>query len=90
MMLIFFCIFMVEVVIILMNLIVGLAISNIQDMRHNADGHRLATEVLLQCYLESMLHVNDLKSRLPTEGRNLSEIIGRDKFRPLFPTTAKE
>jgi hypothetical protein len=40
-----------------MNLIIGLAISNIQEMRQNADGHRLAREVLLQCYLETLLQV---------------------------------
>ena len=56
-MLLFFSVFMVEMVIILMNLIVGLAINNTQEMRQNADGHRLAKEVLLQCYLESLLQV---------------------------------
>ena len=56
-----FSIFMVEMGIILMNLIIGLAISNIQEMRQNADGHRLAREVLLQCYLETLLQVTSVQ-----------------------------
>ena len=60
-MLLMFSIFMVEMGIILMNLIIGLAISNIQEMRQNADGHRLAREVLLQCYLETLLQVTSVQ-----------------------------
>ena len=56
-----FSIFMVEMGIILMNLIIGLAISTIQEMRQNADGHRLAREVLLQCYLETLLQVTSVQ-----------------------------
>ena len=60
-MLLMFSIFMVEMGIILMTLIIGLAISNIQEMRQNADGHRLAREVLLQCYLETLLQVTSVQ-----------------------------
>ncbi len=56
-MLALFSLFIIEMVIILMNLIIGLAISNIQEMRQNADALRLAKEVLLQCYLETLLQV---------------------------------
>ena len=56
-----FSIFMVEMGIILMNLIIGVDISNIQEMRQNADGHRLAREVLLQCYLETLLQVTSVQ-----------------------------
>ena len=40
--------FIFEMCVILMNLLIGLAISNIQDMRVNADALRLVKEVLLQ------------------------------------------
>ncbi|TRY70665.1 hypothetical protein TCAL_09681 [Tigriopus californicus] len=49
--------FIVEMAVILMNLIIGLAISNIQDLRNNADALRLVKEVLLQRYLESLLRL---------------------------------
>ena len=49
--------------IILMNLTIGLSISNIQDLRKNADGLRLVKEVLLQRYLESLLQL--ISSTLP-------------------------
>ena len=48
-----------------MNLTIGLSISNIQDLRKNADGLRLVKEVLLQRYLESLLR---LVSTLPLCG----------------------
>ena len=53
--LILYCYFIIEMCIILMNLTIGIAISNIQDLRKNADGLRLVKEVLLQRYLESLL-----------------------------------
>ena len=57
--------FVIEMCIILMNLTIGLSISNIQDLRKNADGLRLVKEVLLQRYLESLLR---LVSTLPLCG----------------------
>ena len=56
-MLALFSYFVIEMVVILMNLIIGLAISNIQEMRQNADALRLAKEVLLQSQLETLLQV---------------------------------
>ena len=55
--------FVIEMCIILMNLTIGLSISNIQDLRKNADGLRLVKEVLLQRYLESLLQL--ISSTLP-------------------------
>jgi hypothetical protein len=52
-----FSYFVIEMVVILMNLIIGLAISNIHEMRQNADAHRLAKEVMLQSQLETLLQV---------------------------------
>ena len=52
--------FIMEMSVILMNLIIGLAISNIQDLRQNADALRLVKEVLLQRYMESFLRLLSL------------------------------
>ena len=58
--------FVIEMCIILMNLTIGISISNIQDLRKNADGLRLVKEVLLQRYLESLLRL--ISSTLPLCG----------------------
>ena len=58
--------FVIEMCIILMNLTIGISISNIQDLRKNADGLRLVKEVLLQRYLESLLRL--ISSTLPSCG----------------------
>lgn len=54
-----YTVFIVEMCIVIMNLTIGLAISNIQDMRHNADALRLVKEVLLERYLESLLRISN-------------------------------
>jgi hypothetical protein len=52
--------FILEMCIILMNLLIGLSISNIQEMRQNADALRLTKEVVLQKYLESFMGLSIL------------------------------
>ncbi len=54
---------------------------NLQDMRENADALRLAKEVMLQRYLESLLRLPGGLSRSPC-GRlgQLGQLVGRDVF----------
>ena len=62
--LVLFIFFIFEMCIIMMNLIIGLAISNIQDLKQNADGFRLGKEVLgLQRHMESLLGILNWKCR---------------------------
>ena len=67
--------------VILMNLIIGLAISNIQDLKQNADGFRLVKEVLLQRYMESLLRI---APRLPQSWRQesglLHQLVSKDIY----------
>ena len=58
--------FLVHMSVILMNLLIGLSINNIQDLRKNADALRLNKEVMLQRYLESLMRLPILPRRLRT------------------------
>ena len=52
--------FVIEMCVILMNLTIGLSISNIQELQKHADGLRMVKEVLLQRYLESLLRLGSI------------------------------
>ncbi len=58
--------FIIEMCVILMNLLIGLSISNIGEIRQNADALRLTKEVVLQRYLESFMRLSFLPRSLRT------------------------
>ncbi|CAB4058015.1 unnamed protein product [Lepeophtheirus salmonis] len=58
---IMYTIFVFEMCLTLMNVLIGLAISNIQDLRQKGDALRLVKEVLLGGYLESLLRAHPLR-----------------------------
>ena len=49
--------FICEMSVVLMNQLIGLAICNIQELAEDADGLRLVRDVMLQKYMESLLHL---------------------------------
>ena len=70
--------FLVHISVILMNLLIGLSINNIQDLRKNADALRLNKEVMLQRYLESLMRLSILPRRFRTS-RIADEAVFRGK-----------
>ena len=75
--------FIFEMSVVLMNQLIGLAITNIQELAEDADGLRLVKEVMFQKYMESFMHVLPSfpkRFRQRNINRRLGQLVTKDIY----------
>ena len=81
-----YIIFIFEMSVVLMNQLIGLAITNIQELAEDADGLRLVKEVMFQKYMESLLHLlpslpkRCTKAYNATLNQRLAQLVTKDIY----------
>ena len=83
---VFYIVFIFEMSVVLMNQLIGLAITNIQELAEDADGLRLVKEVMFQKYMESLLHLLPALPKLCAKNykgnvnRRLAQLVTKDIY----------